>query len=298
MRGVRGFLCAGLILATVSLMAQEHECMQDRKFEWGLSMSPLTPDEVVRGGGFEKTNPDTLYFSRSVDRKPVWQVGQWHSRYSLAHAALTKTSYGRTYANRGKTIALSRKGVLTLEIKTSLEYDAPRRDGQPWPHLLIQQDFCPLISLEDVKRLVVSFDLRLLYCKNMMKPGEYDPRFHTAHTPFYLSLRNVNPQSADYGKCLWMGIQSFDYRYERLRDFHEVTWDVGTVRYIYQMPPRKLWGDIRFADCCWHHLEADIVPHLQEAIRNLHERELFQDNQLGRLLRGGNEFRLGSARHF
>ncbi len=277
---LRGILFAAFCLLALLLPAQEREHIEDSKFARGLAMSPLTPHEVISGGGFEKTNPDTLHFPRPSEEKPAWQACQWHSRHNIAHTQMTRTRHGRTYCNAGKRISLSRKGVLTLEILTSQEYSAPRKNGEQWPHLLIQQDFRPTIPLENVGRMVVSFDLRLLYCRQMMKPDEFDPSLHTAHTPFYLSLRNVNPKSADHGNSLWMGIQSFDYRYEQLSDKHEVSWDIGTARYIYQMPPRLLWGDIRFTDHRWHRLEADIMPHLRNAVSNLQERGLFKDTRL------------------
>ena len=57
-------------------------------------------------------------------------------------------------------------------------------------------------------------------------------------------MRNTNPRSPDYGLSLWVGVPSFDYRYERLSDEEYVQWDIGTATYIYAIPPRSLWGDV------------------------------------------------------
>lgn len=61
-------------------------------------------------------------------------------------------------------------------------------------------------------------------------------------------MRNTNPPSPDYGLSLWVGVPSFDYRYERLSDEEYVQWDIGTATYIYAIPPRSIWGDVSFHD--------------------------------------------------
>lgn len=270
-------VCLGL-LCVAPATAQQAEHIIDPLFAQGLAMSPLTPEEVMQGGGFAATNVDTLFPGRPA--APAWQACQWHSRYNIAHTPMRRTRRGHSYANAGKRIARNKRGELTLEIITSAEYTHPRRQGEPWPHLLVQQDFVPAIQLGKVDNLVLRFVLRLLYCHLRMDEADFNPALHTAHTPFYLSMRNANAQSQDHGKSLWMGLQSFDYRYPRLADHCDVSWDIGTARYIYQMPPRQLWSDICFADGRWHQLEADIVPHLRQAIAHLRERGLFADSRL------------------
>ena len=256
--------------------ATHREWMGDAEFRYGLALSPLSPYTVNEGGGFKKTNTDTLRFKSSAAR-PIWQSCQWWSRYDLAHHPPRHTAAGLTYRNAGKSVSLDRHGILTLEIRTDREYLHPRRDGEQWPHLLIQQDFPQPLPLNDptLERLILSYRMQLAYCVNHMKPEEYNPSFHTAQSPFYLYIRNTNRASADYGLCLWVGIQSFDYRYERLSEEPVVSWDIGTQMYIYQLPPRKLWGDIRFTDRRWHRLQVDLLPYIDEAFRVLHEKGLF-----------------------
>lgn len=232
---------------------------------------------MIKGGGFAKTNTDTLRFSRRRGL-PVWQACQWHSKYDLAKTPLSKGRYGKTYANRGKSISLSRSHVLTLEVAASAEYDAPRTAADPWTHLLIQQDFSGL-RMADCSQLLLSFDVRLLYCKNRMGSA-FNPSLHTAHAPFYLYLRNVNKRSADYRKSLWLGLLSFDYRDKQMSAEPTISWDKGTSMYIYQMPQREMWGNILFADQKWHSMHADIVAQFATALRAMKARGLFADSEL------------------
>ena len=78
--------------------------------------------------------------------------------------------------------------------------------------------------------------------------------------------------SEDYGKALWVGIPTFDYRYERLAAEESVHWDTGTATYIYTVPPRSICGDISFHDGRWHAVCRDILPAVKRALEAMRER--------------------------
>ena len=73
-------------------------------------------------------------------------------------------------------------------------------------------------------------------------------------------------RSADYGLSLWVGVPSFDYRYERLSDEEYVQWDIGTATYIYAIPPRSIWGDVSFHDREWHSARLDLLPLIRRGV--------------------------------
>lgn len=127
---------------------------------------------------------------------------QWWSRYDLGGTPAVRTTEGTCYANAGKRVMRRDDGTLRLEVLGSAEYDAPRRDGEAWPHLLVQQDFDPAPVVGAMSSLTLSMNLRVAYCRNAMESG-YDEALHTAQAPFYLHLRNTNRSSEDYGKALW-----------------------------------------------------------------------------------------------
>ena len=93
-------------------------------------------------------------------------------------------------------------------------------------------------------------------------------------------LRNANPASSDYGSLLWFGVPSFDYRDKKLADTPHVSWDIGTSTYIYQLPPRSVWGDILFTDHQWHTCKVDIIAMMQKAITFLQQQNLFKNTTI------------------
>ncbi len=247
------------------------ELIADAAFAYGCALAPVSTETVTAGGGFAATNVDTLRFGSGA-AAPAWQMCQWWSRHDLAGTRPERSGDAVRYANAGKTVERRDDGTLTLGITASAEYEAPRRDGGQWPHLLIQQDFDPAPSVGAMDSLTLSMELRLVGCANRMAEGTYDPALHTAQAPFYLHLRNANPASADYGSALWVGIPTFDYRYERLADAETVHWDKGTATYIYTVPPRSVWGDISFHDRKVHAVCRDILPAVKRALEAMRER--------------------------
>lgn len=251
------------------------EHILDADFSHGLAISLLDPQKVISGGDFGATNPDTLRFGRPYVGPPYWQICQWFSKYDISTAQPETTRYGTSYVNEGKSISLTDDGVITLEVKTSNEYDAPRVADQNWVHLLLLQRFLPSIALKDVETLTLGFSLRIDYYKNCLGPEEFNPLLHTAHSPFYFLMTNTNPETPEYKQGLWLGLHSFDYRYSRLWNESHYMLDPGTQIYISDMPPRKVWGDIDFKDLEWHSFSVDLVPYLEEVFDYLHDKNLF-----------------------
>ena len=242
------------------------EVLGDPQFRRGMAISPLWPAIVQNNGGFEKTNTDTIRFGRRSG-KPVWQMAQWASRYDLGGTPPVRQADGSVaYANEGKRIVRSADGTLTLDITTSTEYRSPRTADGAWPHLLIQQDFTHRPNIGRIRHLYFAMDLRIEHCERRMSDEQYDESLHTAQSPFYFFMRNTNPRSPDYGLSLWVGVPSFDYRYERLSDEEYVQWDIGTATYIYAIPPRSIWGDVSFHDREWHSARLDLLPLIRRGV--------------------------------
>lgn len=256
------------------------EVLGDVTFENGLAVSLLDPKDVTANGGFEKTNPDTLYFNNDKVN-PTWQMAQWYSKHDIAHAQPIRHSDNSIeYSNKGKKIVRYEDGSLLLEIITSTEYEHPRVDGENWPHLLIEQAFKKCPNIGTVKALNFSIALQLIKCDNKMNDGEYDTNYHTAQSPLYFILRNVNSKSADYNKSIWLGIQSFDYRYEKMREDELISWDLGTDMYIYNVPQIKIWGDIKFQDMKVHEAKVDILPLVKDAVNSMKSKDIFTSTTL------------------
>ncbi len=266
------------------------EILRDVKFANGLSVSALSPEIVQQGGGFEATNTDTVYFE-AKGVKPIWQMAQWASKYDLAGTQpVCSKDRSVTYANKGKKITRFEDGTLLLDITTSTEYDAPRTSGEPWPHLLIQQDFIDPPNIGKIKQLNFSMDLRILHCENKMAGQEFNTDLHTAQSPFYFYMRNTNEQSPDYGLSLWVGVPSFDYRYPVLTSDEVIQWDIGTATYIYGIPPTDIWGSVSFHDFEWHSARLDLLPLIKRGVASMKSKGQFMNTELTDLVLTGMNF--------
>lgn len=256
---------------------EEWEAIQDPLFENGFALSPLDPRIVHEKGGFEKSCVDTLRFEEQ-DVLPIWKMAQWYSHNDLANTSAVKDKNGgMIYMNHGKRVIRNSDGSLWLEINTSCEYEKPREDGEPWPHLLIEQSFVHCPNIGKVKELNFSIDIRLEKCERKMTDSEYNPGLHTAQSPFYFVLKNVNHQSKDFNSFIWLGIPSFDYRYQRMNNQETTSWDIGTSTYIYNVPQLAVWGDIVFQDNQWHEARIDILPLIRQGVENMREKGYFKD---------------------
>lgn len=270
---------------------KEKEVFRDRTFTRGFSLTPLDPKIVQQGGGFEKTNVDTLYFGKEK-QTPVWQLAQWYSKYNLAHVNPESGDDGSiTYKNEGKRLIRYADGSLMLELTTSKEYDHPRKNGEPWPHILLEQQFgdqSPTIG--KVTDLLFSMEIKLIKCENKMNEQTFDEKLHTAQSPFYFVLENCNKDSKEYGKYIWIGIPSFDYRYKRTGNEEKISWDIGTSTYIYNVPENILWGEVSFQDGNWHKAFADILPLIKRALETMHTKGVFTNTTLNDLKITGMNF--------
>ncbi|MFV0419020.1 MAG: hypothetical protein ACK5KT_09860 [Dysgonomonas sp.] len=251
------------------------EVIRDTLFEKGVAISPLHPSIVQEKGSFEKANTDTFYFEKR-DVLPVWQLSQWHSKYDFAKALPVRDEAGSIeYSNKGKRIVRYVDGALLLDITTSTEYNKPRKDGEDWPHLLIEQTFEKKPNIGKARELIFSMALRLVKSENKMKKGEFNESFHTAQSPFYFILKNTNEQSEDFNKSIWLGIPSFDYRYTMMNENELISWDIGTNMYIYNVPQTLIWGNISFQDMEWHTTRTDILPLIKQAVESMKSKNLF-----------------------
>lgn len=257
--------------------ADEWEAFGDVAFEKGFALTPLDPKIVQENGGFEKICVDTLYFEKQ-NVTPIWKMAQWYSKHDLGHTIPVKDPNGAlVYANQGKKVVRNTDGSLWLEINTSQEYDKPRQEGEPWPHLLIEQTFARCPNIGKVKQLNFSMEIKLEKCERKMSDSEYDTGMHTAQSPFYFVLKNVNNHSKDFNSFIWLGIPSYDYRYRQMNNEDAISWDLGTATYIYNVPQLPIWGDITFEDKQWHQAQVDVLPLIKKGIERMREKGYFTD---------------------
>lgn len=230
-----------------------------------------------------------LYPFGKTTTEPCWTLAQWGSKFKLIGAKPRVVSGRTSYENQGKRISfetVANTVLVSMEVTGSNEYSSPRKENQDWPHLLLAQEVKSKVRLNEIKSLLYTIDARLMYNDNKME-GALDPKLHTAQVSLYLSIQNVNKQSAMYGDFFWFGLPLYDYRYPDIKEYAEQ--DLGkedaTKKFILNVAAKDLFSDT-LHDKKWVGIKKDIYPLLLKAFKTAQERgflkgTLFDDLGIG-----------------
>ncbi len=155
-------------------------------------------------------------FNGTAKDKPVWKLAQWCSRYNLANGqekVWDDASF--EYLDETKSVRVWKgKGKVGLSLTGSKEYTHTRREGEGWPHILIEQEFEEDWFLCNIEEVVQTIDFTLTGFANMMDEKERN-QLHTAQFQWFIAVQNRNKQSKGYGDFFWFGLPFWDYpRYD------------------------------------------------------------------------------------
>jgi len=263
-----------LACAAVPCPAQSTcELIRDPHFRCGFSvLSPVHGRKVVVGK-----------LAVAPDAEPIWQLAQWHSRFTIAGAEPGGPCSGTIrYSNPAKTIAIGDPNTadadITLAIDSVREYDGRlRKEGQPWPHLLVEQaiDGCP--NLAELARLDFHIEARLRYNVRIEPPG-YSTGLHCAQVPFVLTVANVNPQSAGRGDFLWFVVPIYDDR--RPHPSPHIAEDTAdpSAKLIYN-PGSLAYTRESLHSGRWLAMDTDLLPHIHKALETAWSRGYLPDSR-------------------
>lgn len=201
-------LCAGFP-ASNAANAAERELIRDPHFQNGfLLLEPKPGKRVVYG---ETTDA-------SASAKPVWDLCQWSSRFPLEAGRAKHSPDGSLFfINAAKRVCLGTPGSagadLSLGVNASVEYAgrARKSPGEPWVHLLVQQELEQPPSLADLASCRFQVEARLAHAK-LFRTDDYTPARHAAQFLIFLTVANRNPQSPGHGQYFWFGIPLYDDR--------------------------------------------------------------------------------------
>lgn len=155
-------------------------------------------------------------FNGTANGKPIWKLAQWCSRYNLANEqekVWDDASF--EYLDETKNVRVWKgKGKVGLSLTGSKEYTHARREGEGWPHILIEQEFEKDWFLCNIEEVVQTIDFTLTGFANMMDEKEQN-QLHTAQFQWFIAVQNRNKQSKGYGDFFWFGLPFWDYpRYD------------------------------------------------------------------------------------
>lgn len=258
------------------------ELIQDNHFTQGFRViAPQHDARVIEG-----------YLNRNKHTEPVWDMVQWHSRYTINKAEVQELDAGaRRFANEAKSITICPPGKdlsdLILLLDSRPEFEGKfRQDGQPWPHLLVEQAITNCPSMAELNSLTFHIEAKLLESECDTSEG-YKPATHTAQVPFVLTIQNCNKNSPGYGDFGWFIIPLYDHRY---RDWPEyIAQDTAdpSKKMIYT-PGAKACGVKSLHDRQWVTVDTDMLPILLKGMEESWARGYLADS------RNLNDYRISS----
>ena len=255
--------------------ASTYQMIVDNTWQEGFSCDP--------GSG---SNPDTGYFPENRwgstvdltykdDAKPVWIMSQHGDIYSL-NDHYNKYTGDRTvecvdgyytfYDESKKVAANPTTGSLYLELNASKEYERPRKNGEQWCHLLLNEGFKKAVSTSEIDSCIFSADMTLKKFEDHMD-GQANSNVHAAQFLMYLVVKSSN--GAEDSGFFWFGIPFFDNRYASgLPESGMV--DAGgagaTGKFIYSCPSAEYIDDGILPLGETVHIEFDITSYLNRGL--------------------------------
>jgi hypothetical protein len=215
--------------------------------------------------------------------KPVWDLAQWSSKHPLQlEPPQPLASRALRYSNSAKAVTLGQPDTddadLSLRVNASVEYGRrARRDGEPWVHLLLQQDIENPPALADLSAAQLHVEARLKSSKRI-DAADYSPSRHAAQFQIFFSVQNLNRQSPGYGQYLWFGIPIYDDR-DRFPKAHKAQDAGGTSMFIFTSA-----GDVftkqSAHDRQWLVIDKDLLPLMREGLETAWQRGFLKDSRL------------------
>ncbi|MCC7493189.1 MAG: hypothetical protein IT204_12605 [Fimbriimonadaceae bacterium] len=262
---------AACTLALVWAAGGETELIGDPQFQRGFRVSAPTPGKHVEAG---QLRPDP------TAEAPLWRLAQWSSRYPLECGEPVRQEGACRWANAGKQVVVAPAqhphGELLLGVNGSAEYpDHARRRGEPWAHLLIEQGLASRPGIASLQALRLHLEARLVESRRVETP-DYQRGLHAAQFLMFLTIQNLNRQSAGYGDFVWFGIALYDDRHRVIpRGCHG---DLGTGKLIYS-PASDTWATGSLHDGDWVTFAGDLLPEIRAALAAAWEKGFCQGSR-------------------
>ena len=238
----------------------EHELIRDPHFRGGFLLLDTKPGQRVVYGELAGCEPGF---------KPIWDLAQWSSKFPLAVApAQRQTNGALCFTNAAKQVVVGKRGCveadLVLGVNASGEYgNRARQEGEPWVHLLVQQEIGEPPSLADLVAARFHIAARLLRSRAVKTP-DYSPSRHAAQFQVFFTVQNRNRQSPGFGRLLWIGIPLYDDR-QRIPVGHASKDTAGSEMFIFT-PAGSIFTSASAHDGGWLTVDKDILPLMREAL--------------------------------
>lgn len=273
-------------------MPQEKQIILDSKFENGFAVKPQMDGDNEIIGYLTFGNPPLAEPTMVLAQ---WYCGYWnqdsgseYARHNILNGELTCDGNLYEWRDASKRFSVDRKsGTLELELNASREYNYDRKEGEPWPHILVEYK-TEVLPLCEIRKM----ELRLDFCLSKVKchMTKEDPDLHTAQFVWYAIFKNNNAAKKDYGKYVWFGCTLYDSRFESIPFSAMVDGgkEVNTGMLIYK-PNTKEYLATRPTIGEEQHVRYDLTAHMCAAYEETCRQKLFTDTEFSDLvIDGGN----------
>jgi len=277
--------------------------VQDPSFKQGFKVrAPRKIDNEEFCGYFDYDNDNNV-----LSTNPIWLIAPWFSKYSIGREHnFTKINEGYyRYEDVSKKVEIDiNKSMTSLRLDASKEYTEPRKSGEAWPHLLIEQSgksysntpYFKVRKISDMKEFRVTLDTRLTHFNDAMGDNA-NPALHGCGFYIYLYVQNLNRDDAQYGQMIWFGLPFFDNRYEWCPEYAAADGgkEDASGMFIYQIPqnrfmPSSFWRNGHPSgskDNDWVHIDFDCMEHVKKALRLAHDRNFLKNTTIDDLYFNG-----------
>jgi hypothetical protein len=261
-----GFCLRFWLALTIALPAAaaespaERELIQDSHFNRGFILWNPKPGSHVRYGDLPGTETNAA---------PVWGLSQWSSKFPLAAGPPIRTpDSALIYSNAAKAVVLgqadSPRADISMAVNTGAEYSPRSRNaGEPWVHLLVEQEFEPTTPLAALQAAKLHVEARLLRTRRLPMEN-YSPGIHAAQFQIFFTVQNRNPKSPGFGDLVWFGVPIYDDRSAFPPEFKERDFG-GTGKFIFT-PDGKTYSSVSAHDGQWLVIDKDLLPLMREAL--------------------------------
>jgi hypothetical protein len=211
-------------------------------------------------------------------RPPAWRLDQWATQFLLKPGMCQPVRDGWIAENTGKRVVLRRdeNGLLRLllEARGIPEYAGRlRKEGEAWPHLLIEQQFSAPIRFQVWRRITFTIETRIASCTaDPALSAKLNPGLHTAQVSAFWTVVNDTKGNPDCGDMIWFGIPLFDARYDVPPQYCAIDSgkDDATGKFICLLDGKRFWEG-RTGDGSWRKLDADLTSLIGEALATAKE---------------------------
>jgi len=254
----------------------------------GKTIEVITDTNYTNGIGLEGSNSANTEITRVLypfgksKNNFSWKLAQWGSRFDLKDAQQEPGNDGITYSNAGKSIAfktIDGSTQITMKMFGSKEYLTPRKFGEDWPHLLLEETFENPLAVSSIDTLNFNLDFRILFSELKMNPESYNPGIHTTQFTVYLTIQNKNKDSKGYGDFIWFGIPLYDYRYDIIEEYSaaDIGKDDASNKFIFSTASTNLFEEVA-KDGRWIQISKDIIGIIQNAFTTAKQRGFLKES--------------------